>query len=246
LGAQAAPGAQRDPISDGGVGVGLSIAAGGGGGGVSTRVEAHAVTVSATKVIAKLLRIIVSFHPIHSSARLMLKAHSVSSQPSTSNCFRELTVRDAVAQERALRSEWRRRRRMAIFSNSRANHHLGPMPVADRPLGVGPRGQRQPTQHRRRNWRPFINLVVVLAAAAAAGFTLLSLAAGSFSAGGAIVDQKLSQWRAGMLTEASQAADRSAAKAERSAQAADRTVLKARKTKHGRAKQHKQSSQSGE
>jgi hypothetical protein len=71
----------------------------------------------------------------------------------------------------------------------------------------GERHERRVMAHRRRRRHPIFAFVVLVAAVSGLGFAGLAYEAGSFAGGGAIVDQKLGEWRADLMGAASRAVD---------------------------------------
>lgn len=69
--------------------------------------------------------------------------------------------------------------------------------------------QRAVQRRQRRRSHPIMALLVLAAAAGGVTFTGLAFENGSFAAGGAVVDQKIAEWRADILGGAAQAADKS-------------------------------------
>ena len=62
-------------------------------------------------------------------------------------------------------------------------------------------------RRQRRRSHPIIGLVVSVAAVSGAGFLGLAYETGSFAGGGAVIDQKLAEWRADVVGMAGRAGD---------------------------------------
>jgi len=76
--------------------------------------------------------------------------------------------------------------------------------------GKGRRDEhRVMTRQARRNRHPILGFVVFLAAVAGVGFLGLAYEGGSFSAGGAMVDHQVAEWRADVLGPVINAGDQS-------------------------------------
>jgi hypothetical protein len=69
--------------------------------------------------------------------------------------------------------------------------------------------QRVMLRRQRRRSHPIFASVVFIAAIAGVGFAGLAYEAGSFAAGGAVVDQTLAQWRGDLTGAAGRAVDQS-------------------------------------
>jgi hypothetical protein len=75
--------------------------------------------------------------------------------------------------------------------------------------------QRVMLRRQRRRNHPIFALVVLVAAVSGVGFMGLAYEAGSFAAGGAVVDQKLAEWRGDLTGAADRAVDQSGHEVQR-------------------------------